>query len=62
MKQKKAFYQQLNYSGYTWRGYWDGLHHFCQPKEGGGYWYIKANEQDIEDGNIVDMVKFGVSR
>lgn len=62
MKQKKRFYQSLNFDGYTWSGYWDNLHHFVKQKNEGGYWYIKCNDTDIEDGNIIHMVRLGVSR
>jgi hypothetical protein len=61
MKQVKSYYQELNFDGYTWSGYWGDLHHFSK-RENGLYCIINCNETDLEDGNILDMVKLGVSR
>lgn len=61
MKKSKQYYKSFNIDGFTWRGFWDKMHHFVK-KECAGYAEIKCTEQDIEDGNIYDMVAFGVSR
>ena len=61
MKKAKVFYQSLNIDGFTWRGYWNKLHHFVK-KECAGYLEIKCTDTDIQDGNLQDMIKLGVTR
>ena len=61
MKRDKLFYTTLNYDGFTWSGYWDKYHHFVK-KENNGFLEIRCTDTDIEDGNLIDMIKYGVTK
>lgn len=57
MKQKKAYYQQLNINGFTWSGYWKGYHHFYNNGQ-----HVRCTDNDIEDGNLIDMINMGLTK
>ena len=64
MKQNKAHYQAMtnvNGSGYSWGGFWDRKHHFIKGDYKTGFLHIKANEQDLENGNIDFMTANNLS-
>ena len=61
MKQRKSFYQSLSFNGFSWAGFWDGVHNF-QKRVNNGYEVIKCTDEDIENGNISFMVEHGLSR
>ena len=62
MKHKKDFYRKLNYDGYSWWGFVDGFHNFKKGNATEGWYNIRCTEEDIENNNIADMVKFGVTK
>jgi|GEM_PF-4217944 len=61
MKHAKSYYQQIKINGYKWTGYWDRFHHFT-IKEGGGYYEIRCTDTDIEDGNLLQMIEYGLTK
>lgn len=62
MNQSKDFYRSIpNLNGFKWVGFWDGFHHFTKKFEL-GWLQIRANETDIIDGNIQQMIKYNVSK
>jgi len=61
MKHEKYHYQGMEVDGFKWQGFWDGYHHFVK-REGSKYVETRATDQDIEDGNLKDMIKYGVSK
>lgn len=61
MKKQKRYYQTLKFDGFTWSGFWDNFHHFIK-KECRGYFEIRCTDIDIEDGNLLDMIKLGVTK
>lgn len=63
MKHPKKFYQLINVDGFKW-AYYDHrtkLHTFIR-KEGFKWFITKASDDDIEDGNLKDMIELGVSK
>jgi ATP-dependent helicase/DNAse subunit B len=77
MKHPKAHYQDLEPTdGFKWAGWWDGFHHFTKMIEGRLerldakrsrviprlYTEVRALDEDIENGNLTDMIKLGVTR
>ena len=61
MKHDKSHYQGMEVDGFKWQGFWGGYHHFVK-KDGKGYLETRATDKDIEDGNLKDMIKYGVSK
>ena len=68
MKRKKAFYKSININGYTWRGFWNKLHHFVKRIDDyknenyGKYIECSCNDADIENGNLNFMVVNNLTR
>lgn len=56
MKQKKEYYQNLNYNDYTWSGFWNGLHHFIK-QDGIRYKCINCTEEMLVNGDIKYMAE-----
>lgn len=61
MKNDKVTYQNIEINGFRWAGFWDKMHHFTKH-EGKGWLEISCAENDIDNGNIKDMIKLQVSR
>lgn len=64
MKHEKSYYQDLNIGdNFKWAGYWKNMHHFSAKHPIKNlYTTISCTEEDLEDGNINDMVKYGVTK
>lgn len=63
MKHNKNHYRKINIDGFTWSGFWDGFHYFSKRQDSPyGYWQLKCTEGDIEDGNLIELIKLELSR
>jgi hypothetical protein len=60
MLHKKEHYKKLSYDGFSWYGFFDGLHHFSR-KESKGYTEITCTEEMLTNGDIEFMVKHGLT-
>ncbi len=61
MTRKKPFYTGININGFTWSGWWDKFHHFVK-RETGGYLEVRCTDQDIDDGNLAQMIEYGLTK
>jgi len=62
MQKEKTFYRSLpNLDGFLWVGYWDSFHHFTK-KIKDKYLHIRANENDIKEGNIYQLIKYKLTK
>lgn len=60
MLHEKGYYQELNYSGFQWAGYWDNLHHFTK-KEDAGFLEMSCTEEMLNNGDAHYMAQHGLT-
>lgn len=58
----KSHYQSLNYSGFKWYAFSNGLHHFSRPHpESNEFTTIQCTEEMLTNGDIEYMVENGLT-
>jgi hypothetical protein len=71
----KEYYRKLGHNGYTWVGFWKGLHHFqkdCPPTRTpiseteaivtfGGTKHVSLTEEMLDNGNLQFMLERDLS-
>lgn len=61
--ERKDLGRSKSQQGFKYQGEWDGFFHYTKRNEESyGYYHIRATLEDLRNGEIELMIKYGVTR